>query len=53
MSGTETSKVEKALVMPTFFPRAPKECKAPAETFFECFTAKVSVKIVSFSVKEC
>ena len=25
--------------MPGFFPRAPKECKKPAQAFFDCFTA--------------
>ena len=29
--------------MPSFFPRAPEECKAPAQKFFDCFTA-ASVK---------
>ncbi len=30
-------------VLPDYFPRAPKECKAEAEIFFTCFTEK-SVK---------
>lgn len=31
------------LRMPGFFPRAPADCKQPAETFFSCFTVS-SVK---------
>ncbi len=31
------------LKLPSYFPRAPKECTKPAEAFFECFT-KNSVK---------
>jgi hypothetical protein len=26
-----------ALRLPPFFPRVPKQCKAPAEAFFGCF----------------
>jgi hypothetical protein len=30
--------------LPSFFPRAPVECKAPAESFFACFTANSNKK---------
>ena len=34
-----SSNSENELRMPSFFPRAPEECKGPAQKFFDCFTA--------------
>jgi hypothetical protein len=40
MSTSDTSNLR----LPSFFPRAPLECKQPAETFFDCFTAASAKK---------